>query len=122
LFAFTREQQFEIDAWNAAARRLARDRTGFRNYELLILSRSIPSARLWLDGAMHAGISDCAAREATNTLYLDKRVFPAALQLPSEDTICALHVDRAVHVQRVLRESSRRRRSKRYSVRSTSDA
>jgi predicted transcriptional regulator len=47
---------------------------------------------------MHAGISDCAAREATNTLYLDKRVFPAALQLPSEDTICALLVDRAGHV------------------------
>jgi hypothetical protein len=72
LIAFTREQQFEIDAWIAAARRLARDRTGFRNYELLILSRSVPPARLWLDGAMQAGISDCAAREATISLCLDK--------------------------------------------------
>lgn len=47
---------------------------------------------------MRAGISDCAAREATITLYLDKRVFPAALQLPSEDTVYALLVDRAGYV------------------------
>ena len=98
LIAFTREQQFEIDTWIPAARRLARDRTGFRYYELPTISRSIPFARLWLDGAMRAGISDRPAREATITVCLDKRAFRDALQLPSEDTIYALLVDRAGHV------------------------
>jgi hypothetical protein len=98
LIAFTREQQVEIDTWIPAARRLARDRTGFRYYELPTISRSIPFARLWLDGAMRAGIPDRAARESTITLYVDKRAFRAALKLPSEDTIYALLVDRAGHV------------------------
>ncbi len=98
LIAFLREQQFEVDTWVPEARRLARERATFRYYELPTISRSIPFARLWLDGAMRAGIPDRAAREAPITLYLDKRAFRAALRLPREDTIYALLVDRAGHV------------------------
>jgi hypothetical protein len=43
---------------------------------------------------MRAGINDRAARQATITLYLDKRAFRAALRLPHEGTIYALLVDR----------------------------
>lgn len=98
LIAFLREQQFEVDTWAPEARRLTRERATFRYYELPTISRSIPFARLWLDGAMRAGIPDRAAREATITLYLDKRAFRAALRLPREDTIYALLVDRAGQV------------------------
>lgn len=76
------------------ARRLAHDRVNFRYYELPTISRSIPFARIWLDGAMRAGINDRAAHQATSTLYLDKRAFRAALRLPHEGTIYALLVDR----------------------------
>jgi hypothetical protein len=98
LIAFKREQQFQIDTWVRVARLLAHDRPDFRYYELPTISRSLPLARWWLDVAMRAGIPDRAAREATITLYLDKGAFRKALQLPSEDTIYALLVDRAGHV------------------------
>src|SRR5512146_1371356 len=75
LIAFKREQQFEIDTWIPAARQLARDYPDFRYYELPTISRNVPLARWWLDGAMRAGIPDRAAREATITLYLDKALF-----------------------------------------------
>lgn len=94
LIAFKREQQFEIDTWIPAAQRLAQDHPDFRYYELPTISRSVPLARWWLDGAMRAGIPDRAAREATITLYLDKVAFREALHLPNEDTIHALLVDR----------------------------
>lgn len=94
LIAFTREQQADIDTWIPAARELARSHPGFRYYELPTISRGVPLARWWLDGAMRAGIPDHAARAATITLYLDKRAFREALELPSEKTIYALLVDR----------------------------
>src|SRR5512146_1184526 len=98
LIAFKREQQFEIDTWIPAARQLAREYPDFRYYELPTISRNVPLARWWLDGAMRAGIPDRAAREATITLYLDKTAFRQALQLPREETIYALLVDRAGQV------------------------
>ncbi|MGZ3715287.1 MAG: hypothetical protein ACXVA4_07710 [Ktedonobacterales bacterium] len=98
LIAFKREQQFDIDTWLPTARRLAQDHPDVRYYELPTISRNIPFARWWLDGAMRAGVPGSAARAATITLYLDKEAFLAALQLPSEDTIYALLVDRAGNV------------------------
>lgn len=98
LIAFKREQQSEIDTWIPVARQLAREYPDFRYYELPTISRSVPLARWWLDGAMRAGIPDRAAREATITLYLDKTAFRKALQLPREDTIYALLVDRSGQV------------------------
>lgn len=94
LIAFMREQQSDIDTWIPTARELARSHPGFRYYELPTISRGVPLARWWLDGAMRAGIPDRAARAATITLYLDKRAFREALNLPSENTIYTLLVDR----------------------------
>ncbi len=95
LIAFKREQQFDIDTWVAVAKHIAHEHKGFRYYELPTISRSVPFARWWLDGAMRAGIPDQAAREATITLYLDKALFRQALGLASEDMIYALLLDRA---------------------------
>lgn len=94
LIAFKREQQFDIDTWIPTARSLAHSHPEFHYYELPTISRGIPLARWWLDGAMRAGIPDRAARAATITLYLDTGAFREALQLPSEDTIYAMLVDR----------------------------
>jgi hypothetical protein len=79
LIAFRREQQGDIDTWIPTARRLTRSHLGFRSYELPTISRSVPLARWWLDGAMRAGIPDQEARAGTITLYLNKRAFRAAL-------------------------------------------
>lgn len=98
LIAFQRDQQFEIDTWIPVARRQMQQYPDFRYYELPTISRRIPFARQWLDEAMRAGIPNRVAREATITLYLDKAAFRRALQLPREDTIYALVVDRMGHV------------------------
>lgn len=98
LIAFKREQQFEVDSWIPLARRLAQHDPGFSYYELPTISRNVPLARWWLDGAMRAGIPDPAAREATITLYLDKEAFRAALHLPSENSIYALLLERGGRV------------------------
>lgn len=98
LLAFKREQQFDIDTWIPTAKRLTQDHPDVRYYELPTISRGVPLARWWLDGAMRAGIPDLAAREATITLYLDKEAFRDALHLPAEDTIYALLVDRAGNI------------------------
>ncbi len=98
LIAFQREQQSDIDTWIPIAQRQMQRRPDVRYYELPTISRSIPFARWWLDEAMRAGIPDRVARENTITLYLDKAAFRRALQLPREDTIYALVVDRAGRV------------------------
>lgn len=95
LIAFRREQQGAIDTWIPTARRLRRSHPGFRSYELPTISRSVPLARWWLDGAMRVGIPDQEARATTITLYLNKRAFRETLGLPSEQTTYALLVDRA---------------------------
>ena len=53
-----------------------------------------PFYRMSLDLGMKMGIPDRAAREATITLYLDKDAYRQALQIPSEDTIVVLLIDR----------------------------
>ncbi len=92
LIAFRREQQSAIDTWTPTARQLGRSHPEFRYYELPTISRGVPLARWWLDGAMRAGIPDRAAREATITLYLDKAAFRRQLELPTESTIYVLLV------------------------------
>jgi hypothetical protein len=94
LVAFRREQQGLVDTWLPSARQLAAEHEGLRYYELPTLSRAYGPARLVIDGGMRAGIPDHVARATTITLYLDKRVFREALDLPSEETIYTLLVDR----------------------------
>jgi hypothetical protein len=47
---------------------------------------------------MRAGIHDRTAREQTITLYVDKEEFRRALELPHEQNIYALLVDRSGRV------------------------
>jgi hypothetical protein len=94
LIAFRREQQFDVDTWSAPIKGLRERFPDLRFYELPTIKRGNPVFRFWLDSAMRAGIPDRTAREQTITLYLDKEAFRAALDLPSEETIYALLVDR----------------------------
>ena len=47
---------------------------------------------------MRAGIPDRTARATTITLYLDKEPFRNALEIPDEETIYPMLVDRQGHV------------------------
>jgi hypothetical protein len=94
ILAFQREQQALVDSWSPAIANLLARYADLCFYELPIISRGNPLFRAWLDGAMRGGIPDRQARDHTITLYLDKAAFRQALDLPHEDTIYVLLLDR----------------------------
>ena len=94
LIAFQQWQQREVDTWIPFARQLEKDHPGVRYYELPTIQRPNTLARTIINEGMRVGIPDLVARERTITLYLDKKAFREALQLPGEDDIHVLLLDR----------------------------
>ena len=98
ILAFQRQQQALVDSWSPAIANLLARYADLCFYELPTISRGNPLFRAWLDGAMRGGIPDRQAREHTITLYLDKAAFRQALNLPHEETIYILVLERGGHV------------------------
>ena len=99
LVAFKRWQQEDVDTWMPHLRELAASRTGLRVYELPTLASSYRLMRTFIDGGMRGGIPDSAVRAATITLYIDKRPYKAALQIPNEDQIHVFLVERGGRIR-----------------------
>jgi hypothetical protein len=99
LIAFQQWQQSQVDTWIPFARRLEETHPELRYYELPTIQRRNALARTLLNEGMRAGIPDQVARERTITLYLDKRAFREALQLPGDDDIHVLLLDRQGRVR-----------------------
>jgi hypothetical protein len=97
LIAFQREQQHNVDTWLHQMKRFE-NVPGFQYYELPTLDKLNPLLRWFIDNGMRRGISDRNARARTITLYLDKRSFRKALNLPDEKHIYAILVDRSGRV------------------------
>ena len=94
LIAFQRWQQSVIDTWVPFARQLEATNEGVIYYELPVIQRMNVLARTFINEGMRAGIPDPVARDRTITLYVDKVAFRQALELPHEDDIYILLVDR----------------------------
>jgi hypothetical protein len=92
--AFQQWQQGQVDTWIPFARQSELTHPQLRYYELPTIQRLNPLARTFINEGMRAGIPDPTARERTITLYVDKNAFRRALQLPREDDIYILLVDR----------------------------
>ena len=99
MVAFKRHQQEDVDTWTPYLRPLAARRPGFRVYELPTLSSGLGIVRSFIDGGMRRGIPDSAVRAATVTLYIDKDPFKAALEIPDEDRIQLLLVERGGRIR-----------------------
>jgi len=101
LVAFKRDQQRDVDSWMPFLKKLTRTGTNVRIYEIPTLGRGYRLMRPMIDGGMRRGIPDPSVRAATITLYLNKTPFRSALQIPTEDSIYVLLVDRdgAVHAR-----------------------
>jgi hypothetical protein len=99
VLAFQREHQALVASWLPAIDNLLARYADLCFYELPIIRRGNPLFRAWLDGAMRTGIPDRQARDHTITLYLDKAAFRQALNLPHEETIYILVLDRGGHVR-----------------------
>jgi len=87
-----------VDAWVPLARQLERDNPGVFYYELPVIRSMNLISRTFINEGMRAGIPNHTTRERTVTLYLDKEEFRQALDIPHEDTIYILLVDREGHV------------------------
>lgn len=94
LIAFQQWQQNQVDTWIPFARQLEEAHSGVYYYELPTIQQRNVMARTLINEGMRAGIPDPVARERTITLYLDKVAFREALQLPGEEDIYVLLLDR----------------------------
>jgi hypothetical protein len=94
LIAFQQWQQTQVDTWIPFVRQLEESHSGVRYYELPTIQRLNVLSRTFINEGMRAGIPDPVARERTITLYVDKNAFRQALQLPGEDDIYVLLLDR----------------------------
>ena len=91
---FERWHQMEVDSWSALAEELEEKYEDLVYYELPTLQNGGSFYKLFLNESMRAGIPNPKTRERTITLYLDKADFRATLDMPDEEHIYVLVVDR----------------------------
>ena len=94
LIAFQRWHQRVVDTWIPFVRQLEQAHDDVRYYELPVIQRMNVLGRTFINEGMRAGIPDPVARARTITLYVDKPAFRQALELPHEEDIYVLLVDR----------------------------
>jgi hypothetical protein len=92
--AFQQWQQRQVDSWLPFARQVEATYPSVRYYELPTIQRLNALARTFINEGMRVGIPDPLARERTITLYVDKVAFREALNLPGEENIYILLLDR----------------------------
>ena len=98
IIAFQRWHQRVVDTWIPLAKQLEQAYEGVRYYELPVIQRINVLGRTFINEGMRAGIPDPRARARTITLYVDKAAFRQALELPHEEDIYVLLVDRQGNV------------------------
>lgn len=94
MIAFQQYQQVEINTWIPVARELSDQADNLVYYEFPTIDRLNPAARAFIDGGMRAGIPDPIARATTITLYLDKSSFREVLEIPDEEDIVVMLINR----------------------------
>jgi hypothetical protein len=92
--AFQREQQIDIDSWLPFVKQQVKQYSALAYYELPTIYRGNPLFRWGLNTSMRMGIPDRKAREVTITLYIDKNAFRKVLNMPDEERIYVLLVNR----------------------------
>ncbi len=97
LIAFQREQQKNVDTWLHQMKRFESN-AGFRYYELPTIDKVNALVRWFINGGMRRGIPDQSARARTITLYIDKAPFRKSLNIPDENQIYAILIDRSGRV------------------------
>ncbi len=91
---FFGNHQSWVNSWILTASKLTKANPKLRFYEIPTLTNDNKPFRGLIDGIMHSGISDKAAREVTITLYLDRVQFLKTAGLPHDRTIYILLVNR----------------------------
>lgn len=95
---FYQWHQSVVDTWIPFVRQIENNHAGVYYYELPTIRKMNPLAQTFINEGMRAGIPNATSRERTITLFLDKRSFRRALDLPTEDDIYVLLIDREGNV------------------------
>jgi len=96
--AFQQWHQALVDSWVPMARQLEQSFPGVQFYELPVIYKMNFFSQTFLNEGMRAGIPNPTTRQKTITLYIDKKAFRQALDIPDEDTIWVLVLDRQGNV------------------------
>ena len=91
---FEQWQQMEVDTWVPLAKELEEQFKDLFYYELPTIQNRNFLYKTFINEGMRAGIPNPRTRERTITLYLEKKQFRRALQMPDEEHIYILVVDR----------------------------
>ena len=92
--AFYQWHQMEVNSWIPLAQELEKQTKGLYYYELPTIQSRNFLYQKFINEGMRAGIPNQTSRERTITLYLDKASFRHKLEMPDEDHIFVLIVDR----------------------------
>jgi hypothetical protein len=98
LVAFHQWHQTLVDTWVPVARQLEESYPGVCFYEIPVIQKMNILYQTFINEGMRAGIPNQATRQKTITLYLDKKEFLRALNIPDDQTIWVLVIDRAGNV------------------------
>lgn len=92
--AFFQWHQGLVDGWVPFAKQLEDSIPGLNFYEIPVIYKMNRLSQTLLNEGMRAGIPHTTTRQKTITLYLDKPAFRQALDIPDEETIRVLLLDR----------------------------
>ena len=92
--AFLQRHQALVDTWVPFATQLEDSIPGLNYYEIPVIYKMNLLSQKLLNEGMRAGIPHPTIRQKTITLYLEKSAFRQALDIPDEETIRVLLLDR----------------------------
>lgn len=93
--AFLQWQQRDVDSWVPLAVSLHEENPGLEFYEFPTIQKTNFLSRVFINEGMRAGIPDPETRRRTVTLYLEKRPFMNALDIPDDSQIQLFLLDQA---------------------------
>jgi hypothetical protein len=96
--AFQQWHQALVDSWVPLARQLEQSFPGVQFYETPVIRKMNVISQAFINEGMRAGIPNQTTREKTITLYIDKKALRRALEIPNEETIWVLVLDRQGNV------------------------
>ncbi|MBY8997945.1 MAG: hypothetical protein KGD60_09445 [Candidatus Thorarchaeota archaeon] len=94
LVPFQMWQQGLVNSWVPFLEHLMENNPHFDFYELPTIRKMNFFIKRMIDGGMRGGIPSRDTRGRTITLYIDKKPFKDALEIPTEDTLYLYLVDK----------------------------
>lgn len=94
VLAFHPSQQIQVQSWQPSLRSLCSHYPTLRYYELPVLAEYDHQSRVFITMSMRQQITDPDHRHIVIALYVDKDAFAQRLDLPDENSIYTLLVER----------------------------